>query len=70
MDKKIEDKKLELFRLYDLINMTNRRIQSQKDILEPDDIQFQQLIQLKERFTKELFALLSELQLDFHLAAA
>jgi hypothetical protein len=70
MDKKIEDKKLELFRLYDLINMTNRRIQSQKDILEPDAIQFQQLIQLKERFTKELFALLSELHLDFQLAAA
>jgi hypothetical protein len=70
MDKKLIDKKLELSRLYDLINMTNSRIQSQKDLLEPEDVQFQQLIQLKERFTKELFAILSELQLDFHLAAA
>jgi hypothetical protein len=70
MSQKLEDKKLELFRLYDLINMTNERIQSQKDIFEPEDIQFRQLMKLKERFTKERFALLSELQLDFHLAAA
>jgi hypothetical protein len=55
---------------HDLSICTQAAHTKSKKILEPNDIQFQQLIQLKERFTKELFALLAELQLDFHLAAA
>lgn len=67
--KKLEGKKLELARLYELIDQTNRAIERHRSFLEPDDLAIEQFQRLKDQFTKELFQLLDELKLDFQVAA-
>lgn len=65
----LEGKKLELVRLYDLIDKTNKMLGRHQSSAEPDELVISQLIALKNRFTKELLALLKVLELDFQLAA-
>ncbi|MCW5923833.1 MAG: hypothetical protein KIS77_15935 [Saprospiraceae bacterium] len=67
--KKLEGKKLEIARLYELIDQTNRAIERHRSYPEPDDEAIEQFQELKDRFTKDLFQLLTELKLDFQLAA-
>jgi hypothetical protein len=70
--KNLEQTKLEIIRLYDLIDQTNRALDRHKSFPKPeqDDLAIEQFQDLKNRFTKELFNLLMGLKLDFHLAAA
>lgn len=70
--KNLEQTKLEIIRLYDLIDQTNRALDRHKSFPKPeqDDLAIEQFQDLKNRFTKELFNLLMSLKLDFHLAAA
>jgi len=70
--KNLEQTKLEIIRLYDLIDQTNRALERHKSHPKPeqDDLAIEQFQDLKNRFTKELFNLLMSLKLDFHLAAA
>ncbi len=67
---KLEERKLQIARLYELIDQTNRAIERHKSDDEPDDLAIEQFVNLKNQFSKELFQLLTELQLDFRLAAA
>ena len=70
--KNLEQTKLEIIRLYDLIDQTNRALDRHKSFPKPeqDDLAIEKFQDLKNRFTKELFNLLMSLKLDFHLAAA